>query len=82
MIAANGFDDQKPQIAEFVADFGVDYQILMNAATVARDQYYVTGFPTTFWIDRDGKIVKRLTGFDKDEFETMRQQLIEFIQAK
>jgi hypothetical protein len=82
VIAANGFDDEQSKIAEFVSDCEVDYQILMNAATVARDQYYVSGFPTTFWIDQDGKIVKRLTGFDENEFETMRKQLIELLPAK
>lgn len=75
VVGVNGFNDDREQIAGFVKDYKVNYPVLMEGRKVADKDYFVTGYPTTFWIDRKGTIVRRSTGFDKSEFEKMKAEL-------
>ena len=55
-------DAGKDEIDKFVKEMGVNYPILVGKESVA-DQYGgVNVLPTTFFIDRDGKIVAREFG--------------------
>jgi thiol-disulfide isomerase/thioredoxin len=55
-------DSSKEDIAKFVKEMGVNYPILLGKEAVG-DQYGgVNVLPTTFFIDRDGKIVAREFG--------------------
>lgn len=53
-------DDQGP-VEEFTKQIGVNYTILMGKNAVG-DAYSVVGLPTTYYIDRSGKIVARHIG--------------------
>jgi hypothetical protein len=55
-------DASKDEVDKFVKEMGVNYPILVGKEAVA-DQYGgVNVLPTTFFIDRDGKIVAREFG--------------------
>lgn len=55
-------DDPKKDVPKFAEEMKIDYPILVGNETVA-DQYGgVEGLPVTFFIDRDGKIVKKALG--------------------
>ena len=55
-------DDGKDNVTKFAREMKMDYPILLGNDDVA-DQYGgVEGLPTTFYIDRDGKIVKKVAG--------------------
>lgn len=51
-----------PQIKASVEKLKIDYQILIGDEDVARGFGGLTGFPTTFLVDRNGLIRKKYTG--------------------
>jgi len=58
----------------FVAAFKLNYPVVFGDATVAKDSYGVTGIPTVYVIDREGKIVGHVVGGGKeahDQLEAM-----------
>jgi thiol-disulfide isomerase/thioredoxin len=55
-------DAGKDEIAKFVKEMGVNYPILLGKEAVGQDYGGVNVLPTTFFIDRDGKIVAREFG--------------------
>ena len=55
-------DASKDDIAKFVKEMGVNYPILIGKEAVGNDYGGVNVLPTTFFIDRDGKIVAREFG--------------------
>jgi peroxiredoxin len=55
-------DDPKKDVPKFAQEMKIDYPILVGNESVA-DQYGgVEGLPVTFYIGRDGKIVKKVVG--------------------
>jgi thiol-disulfide isomerase/thioredoxin len=55
-------DNAKDVVPKFAQEMKIDYPVLIGTEQVA-DQYGgVEGLPTTFYIGRDGKIVKRIAG--------------------
>jgi peroxiredoxin len=55
-------DDGKDGVTKFAKDMKIDYTVLLGNDDVA-DQYGgVEGLPTTFYLDRNGKIVKKVAG--------------------
>jgi thiol-disulfide isomerase/thioredoxin len=55
-------DSDESDIAKFVKDMGVNYPILIGKEAVGEEYGGVNVLPTTFFIDRDGKIVAREFG--------------------
>lgn len=55
-------DASKDEIAKFVKEMGVNYTILLGKEAVGQEYGGVNVLPTTFFIDRDGKIVAREFG--------------------
>lgn len=55
-------DDAKDSVPKFAQDMKIDYPVLIGTEQVA-DQYGgVEGLPMSFYIGRDGKIVKKIAG--------------------
>ena len=55
-------DDGKPTVTKFAQEMKIDYTVLLGNDNVA-DQYGgVEGLPTSFYVDRSGKIVKVVAG--------------------
>ena len=55
-------DASKEDITKFVKEMGVNYTILLGKEAVGQQYGGVNVLPTTFFIDRDGKIVAREFG--------------------
>ena len=55
-------DSDQGDIAKFVKEMGVNYPILIGKEAVGQEYGGVNVLPTTFFIDRDGKIVAREFG--------------------
>jgi thiol-disulfide isomerase/thioredoxin len=55
-------DASKEDIAKFAQDMGVNYPILIGKEAVGDAYGGVNVLPTTYFIDRDGKIVAREFG--------------------
>ncbi len=55
-------DASEKQIADFVKDMGLNYTVLIGRESTAEAYGGVQMLPTTFYIDREGKIVERVFG--------------------
>jgi len=55
-------DSDAPKIAEFASEMGVNYPVLLGTDQVSEQYGNVEFLPTSFYIDRDGKIVGKGTG--------------------
>lgn len=49
-------------VRSFVHELGLDFDILLNPAGDIQDAYAVTGLPTTFLIDAEGRIRRKVIG--------------------
>jgi peroxiredoxin len=64
-------DGGKEKVAQFVKEMGVNYTIAVDDDSVSGKYGDVEDLPTTFYIDRNGKIVEYAMGLlDRDEIET------------
>jgi len=64
-------------VKPFVEKYGLTYPILIGNPKVAADYGGIRGIPTTFVIDRGGRIVEKFVGYrDKKVFEDSIQGLL------
>ena len=63
-------DSGKSQIEKFAQQIGVNYPVLLGTESVGEAYGGVEGLPTTFYLDREGKVVARVIGLTgRDEIE-------------
>lgn len=68
MIVGVSLDQQGPAVVRpFVEKFGVNYPIVMGDAKIASAFGGIEALPTTFVIDRSGKIVRTHVGYTNAE---------------
>jgi peroxiredoxin len=61
---------EKREIAESATKLGINYPVLIDDAKVADPYGGVDALPTTFYVDRNGKVVAATIGLvDRDEIE-------------
>lgn len=61
---------EKREIAEGAAKLGIDYPVLYDDSNVAKPYGGIDNLPTTFYVDRTGKVVGSTIGLvDRDEIE-------------
>lgn len=57
-------DEEGPEIVKpFIEEYKINYPILIGNAQVAKDYGGITGIPTSFVLDRSGKIYKKYIGY-------------------
>jgi peroxiredoxin len=60
----------KKEIADFVAKMHMNYPVLIDADSIAKPYGGLDALPTTFFIDRSGKVIAATLGLaDRDEIE-------------
>jgi peroxiredoxin len=71
----------KDKVAQFVKEMGVNYTIAVDDDSVAEKYGDVEDLPTTFYIDRNGKIVEFAMGLvDRSEIETKMKAAMSSVQ--
>ena len=69
--------DEPSKVASFVKQYGINYPVVVGDDAVANLYGGVTGIPTTFIIDKQGKIGKRFEGFtERSVFEAELKKLL------
>lgn len=64
-------------IRQFVEKHGINYLILMGNREITREYGNINAIPTTFLIDRQGRIVQKYIGYrDKEVFENQLKSLL------
>lgn len=57
-------------VKPFMKESGINYSVVMGDEKIIRDFGGIEGIPTTFIIDRQGRIVGKHIGYvDKEQFE-------------
>ena len=74
MVAINYFRDERNTVEKYVEETGIDVPILLNGHEL-RKEYNVRSAPTSFWVDRKGRIVSYELGFSGDLEETVSTML-------
>lgn len=74
IIGIDPYDKKEDGIDKFLAKRGVNYPVLLKGRDVAKD-YHVSGYPTMYLIDKNGKILFRNTGYWMD-FEDILDGII------
>ena len=77
-IIGASWDDTAEGIKEFQQDIKVEYKVLINAETVQNKFGGIPSLPTTFIIDREGRIRHKIIGArDREGFEKDIKPLLE-----
>jgi len=80
VLALNVFDDKQaydqwvPANKQYTFQFAYD-PAGRDASSIAKSKYMVSGIPTTYIIDRDGKIAASIVGFDGLDDKRIEQAL-------
>ena len=56
VVLAVNFDEPRDQVISFRDDLGLSFPILLDPGARVQKLYRVRGYPTSFWIDREGVI--------------------------
>ena len=67
-------------VKPFVKDHGMDYPVVIGDSRVTRSYGGIRGIPTTFLVDREGKIVHRWVGPPGQSEEAIIPTLLEHIE--
>ena len=82
MIGIDPIDDpEKDEMADFLAKRGITYTILFSERELS-DTYRVSGYPTLYFLDREGKIAKMHIGFGKGMEEELEADLVKLLENK
>ncbi|OIO70792.1 MAG: thioredoxin family protein [Zetaproteobacteria bacterium CG1_02_53_45] len=80
-VVAVSVDQRREDLASFVSEYNMPFQVLHDGTTYVSQQFGVFRFPETFLIDRDGKIRYHLVGavdwMSQPVLDTVEQMLNE-----
>jgi len=62
-VAVNAYDEERKVVADYVEKEKLKQTVLLMGSKVAQDLYAAPSYPTSYWIDREGRVVRRETGF-------------------
>lgn len=71
-------DETQDKVAEFLSDNGYSYPVVMDTTGDIFSSYGISSFPTTFMIDKEGKVYGYVTGaITADIMESIVKQTME-----
>ena len=74
----DGFAKQKESVAKFVKQEKMPYPVLLNGDSIANQYGGLDAMPTSFWVDRNGKVVASQMGItSKDDMEEKIKKALE-----
>ena len=80
MLGIDPIDDpEKDEMADFLAKRGITYTILFSERELSTT-YRIAGYPTLYFLDREGKITKMHRGYGKGMDEELEADLIELLE--
>ncbi|NOU94444.1 redoxin domain-containing protein [Paenibacillus sp. LMG 31456] len=77
-IIAVNVGDSRATARDFITSQGINFPIWLDPSGEAADSYRVTGLPSTFLIDKNGRLVKAVAGEFPDELSVI--QLLKSVQ--
>jgi len=55
-VLAVDFDEPEQLVRDFVTEFGMTFEVLLDPGAVVQDQYQIRGYPSSYFVDEDGII--------------------------
>ena len=74
-------EDERETVSRFVKSMNVPYAVVIAPQEVARN-YGVAGLPTSFFIDREGRLREKIPGFNSTIARHMAVKVAELISEK
>lgn len=78
VVAVNDWNETTERVAAFAKKEKLEHLILVGGAAAAKislEKYGVISSPTGFWIDHEGKILRRENGFHPGSIRTMERRI-------
>ena len=75
VVGIDPIDEENGGIKKFILKRGITYKILLDEKKDAAIKYNVSGYPTIYLIDKNGKIIYSNSGFD-EALESKLEELI------
>jgi thioredoxin-related protein len=69
-------DDDKATIEKYFAENNFTLPAVMGVNTTVADDYKVEAYPTNILLDKHGKVIARLIGFEEAKLRTEIEKLI------
>jgi len=82
VMAVNGYDESKEEVQEFVNDKKLKHPILLKGGETALKLYGVEGYPTSFWINHEGRIVGKEVGFSPEMEPAIEKRIEKLLAAR
>ena len=79
--AEEGADARKAKALEFWKEQKFDFPTLLDLDDAVAGKYGPNGIPTTYIIDKQGKIAFIHTGFDPDMVETLKRDIASLLEG-
>lgn len=80
MLGIDPIDDPiEDEMADFLAKRDINYTILFSERELA-ETYHVSGYPTLYFLDREGKIAKMHVGYGKGMEEELEADLVKLLE--
>ena len=78
-VVAINVDEEAHRARRFLARYNVNYTVLADPAGHVAAEYQLTGMPSAFIVDQQGKIVKIHTGFRQGDMDGIRSYINELL---
>jgi len=69
-------------VADYVEKEKLKQTVLLMGSTVAQELYVAPSYPTSYWIDREGKVVRREMGFQATMAPVLERMARKLVIAK
>jgi peroxiredoxin len=78
VVLAVNVSESKTSVQDFIDYYGYTMTVLLDTAGAVSAKYDITGIPTTYFVDEDGIIQKRVIGAFQDK-ESIEKYLVELV---
>jgi len=82
VLAVSQDEDGRKAVKPFVDKFGLTFPVLLDTRGEVGQKFGVTGYPETFIIDKDGKVLAHYIGFHDWSDDHVRTDLQRLIAAR
>lgn len=74
-ILAINVDENEQDAIDFLAQHPVTYPVLLDPTGTTAASWGIVVMPTSFLLDREGRIVRQFPGFETSHFEDIRHEI-------
>ncbi len=81
VVLAVNVDHERRDADRFLSEFAPDFRIVYDTGGVLAERYHLKGMPTSFLIDRDGKVQSEHIGFRPADRDALTERIHTLLQT-